>query len=79
MDFNLYFYKVIGELEKIQSKRSYKERTIFDKKGKKMRRKLEQGYISGVKAAIKVLYKVKKEVDMSYANEKVEDKERAFI
>ena len=63
-DFEIFYYKAVGELEKVKSKRSYKERTIFDWKGKRMRLKLEKGFISGVNSAIKVLKKVKKDVDL---------------
>lgn len=78
-ELDLYFYQVLAALENEKSKRSYNERTIFDFKGKKMRRKLEKGYYAGVKSAIKVLKKVKKEFDLKYAVEEVENKERAFI
>lgn len=74
----LYFYKVLAELENVKSVRSFKERTIFDFKGKKMRRKLEKGYLSGINSSIKVLKKVKKDFDKAYEMQCVEDKERTF-
>lgn len=78
-DFDLYYFKAISEVEKIKAKRSYNERTIFDWKGKKMRRKLERGYISGVNSAIKVLKKLKKEFDLENENDKLENQEKSFI
>lgn len=78
-EFEIYFYKVLSALEKVKSKRSYKERTIFDFKGKRMRRKLEKGYISGVNSAIRVLKNVKKEVDVLNAKDEMEHQERTFI
>lgn len=78
-EFDLYYFKVIGELEKVKSKRSLKERTIFDKEGKRMRQKLEKGYIKGVQSAIKVLKSVKKDFDKQNEEREMEHKERAFI
>ena len=78
-EFEIYFYKVLSALEKVKSKRSFKERTIFDFKGKRMRRKLEKGYISGVNSAIRVLKNVKKEVDVLNAKYEMEHQERTFI
>lgn len=78
-EFEIYFYKVLSALEKVKSKRSFKERTIFDFKGKRMRRKLEKGYISGVNSAIRVLKNVKKEVDVLNAKDEMEHQERTFI
>ncbi len=78
-DFEIYYYKAISELEKVKSKRSLRERTIFDFWGKRMRRKLEKGYIAGVNSAIKVLKKVKKEVDLLNEAAELEHKERSFI
>ena len=79
MDFDLYFYKAISELEKIKAKRSLKERAIFDKDGKKLRLKLEKGYVSGVNTAIDVLKRVRKEFLKDYESAEMEDKERTFI
>lgn len=78
-EFEIYYFKALSALEKVKSKRSFKERTIFDFKGKRMRRKLEKGYIAGVNSAIRVLKKVKKEVDVINAKEEMEHQERAFI
>ena len=78
-DFEIFYYKAVSELEKVKSKRSYKERTIFDREGKKMRLKLEKGFISGINSAIKVLKKVKKDVDLLNAASEVEHKERTFV
>lgn len=78
-EFDLYYFKAISELEKVKSNRSLNERTIFDFKGKRMRQKLEKGYISGVNSAIKVLKRVKKEVDKLNEEREVEHKERTFI
>lgn len=79
MEFEIYYYKVISELEKKKSKRSLDERTLFDWKGKRMRRKLEKGFISGINSAIKVLKQVKKEIDKQNEEDKLEHKERTFI
>lgn len=79
VEFEIYFYKVLSALEKVKSKRSFKERTFFDFNGKRMRRKLEKGFISGVNAAIRVLKNVKKEVDVLNAKEEIEHQERTFI
>ena len=78
-EFEIYFFKVIGQLEKIKSDRSLNERTIFDFKGKRMRRKLEKGYISGVNSALKVLKRVKKEVDKRCEEREMEHQERTFV
>lgn len=78
-EFEIFYFKALSALEKVKSKRSLNERTIFDFKGKFMRRKLEKGYIAGVNSAIRVLKKVKKEVDVLNAKEEMEHQERAFI
>lgn len=75
MDFLIYYLKAVSALEKVKSDRSYNERTIFDWKGKRMRRKLEKGYISGVNSAIKILKKVKKDYEKDYAEREMEYKE----
>ena len=79
MDFDIYYFKALSELEKVKSKRSYNERTIFDSKGKKMRRKLEKGFLNGVDSAIKVLKRVKKEFNSEKDSETLEHKERTFV
>lgn len=76
---DLFYYKLLSELEKEKAKRSFLERTIFDFKGKKMRRKLEKGYLAGLNSSIRKLKKVKKDFDKLNAEEEVEYKERAFI
>ena len=68
-ELDLYFYQVLAALENEKSKRSYNERTIFDFKG----------YYAGIKSSIKVLKKIKKEFDLKYAVEQMENKERSFI
>ena len=78
-ELELFYYRALSELEKIKGVRCYNERTLCDWKGKRMRRKLEKGYIAGVKSAIKALKKVKMEFYKDYANNQVEDKERTFI
>lgn len=77
-EFYLIYYKLLSEFEKIKGKKSFKERTIFDRKGKKMRRKLEKGYIAGVDSAIKVLKEIRKEFEQN-ACEEMEYKERSTI
>ena len=52
IELDVFCNKVLSELKDLQAKRSYKERTIFDRKGKRMRRKLEEGYHKGLKDAI---------------------------
>ena len=71
-EFDIFYFKTLSALEKVKSKRSLKERTIFDFRGKFMRRKLEKGYISGVNSAIRVLKNVKKEVDSLYETSDME-------
>lgn len=78
-EFEIFYFKALSALEKVKSKRSLNERTIFDFKGKFMRRKLEKGYIAGVNSAIRVLKKVKKEVDLLNEAAELEHKERSFI
>ena len=72
-ELELFYYRVLSELEKIKGSRCYNERTICDFKGKRMRRKLEKGYIAGIKSAIKMLKKVKVEFYNDYAVKKVEN------
>lgn len=78
-ELELFYYRVLSELEKIKSKRSYKERTIVDWKGKKLRRKLEKGYIAGINSAIKSLKKTRAEFIKDYAVSQMEPQERTFI
>lgn len=78
-NLDLFYYKLLSEFEKQKAKRSFLERTIFDFKGKKMRRKLEKGYLAGINNSIRTLKRVKKDFDKLNAEEEVEYKERAFI
>lgn len=78
-ELELFYYRFLSDLEKEKSKRCYSERTVFDWKGKRMRRKLEKGYVSGLNSAIKVLKKVKKDFDNKNVDRENEFKERAFI
>lgn len=61
VDLELFYNKCIASLKSLEAKRSYKERTIFDFSGKRMRRKLEKGYLKGVNDALKILAKKHKE------------------
>ena len=79
MDLDLFYYRVLAEFEKMKGKRSYYERTIFDRKGEKMRRKLEKGYIAGVNSAIKSLKATRKVFLKEYENNQMEHQERTFI
>jgi len=57
----LVFYSQLkANLKNLQAKRSYNERTIFDWRGKKMRRKLEKGYLKGLRDGLSVLDKTYK-------------------
>lgn len=78
-ELDLFYYKLLSELQKQKAKRSFWERTIFDFKGKRMRRKLERGYISGVDSSIKTLKRVKKDFDRLNVEAEVEYKERSSI
>lgn len=78
-EINLFYYTFLSELEKAKSKRCYSERVVFDKDGKKVRRKLEKGYVAGVSSAISVLKKVKKEFDKNNEIKKMESEKGAFI
>ena len=78
-EFVIFYFKTLSALEKVKSKRSLKERTIFDFRGKFMRRKLEKGYISGVNSAIRVLKNVKKEVDSLYETSDMEHTKRTTL
>ena len=73
VELDVFCNKVIAEFKTLQAKRSYKERTIFDKKGKRMRRKLEEGYHKGLKDAIRILEhrykKFTKELEKEAENE----------
>ncbi len=78
-ELDLFYYKLMSEIEKAKATRSYWTRTIFDKQKKKMERKLEKGYVGGLNSCIDILKKVKKEFDKTNVEREVESKERAFI
>ncbi len=78
-ELNLFYYKLLSELEKKKAKRSFWVRTILDKKKEKMERKLEKGFINGVNSSIEILKKLKKEFDKANDERELENKERAFI
>lgn len=54
---DLFYFKCEASLKGLQAKRSYSERTIFDSKGKRMRRKLEKGYCKGLNDALSIIKK----------------------
>ena len=63
VEVDIFFNQLKANLKNLQAKRSYKERTIFDFKGKRMRRKLEQGYLKGVDDCYKILLKTYKRMN----------------
>lgn len=56
-EIELFYNQILVELKDLQAKRSYSERTIFDKSGKRMRRNLEKGYHKGLRDGIKIVHR----------------------
>lgn len=63
----IFFNQLKANLKHLQAKRSYKERTIFDWHGKRLRRKLEQGYLKGVSDCLKILNKTYRKLNEEVA------------
>ena len=60
VELDVFYNKLKANIKDLEAKRSYNERTIFDSKGKRLRRKLEQGYLKGLGDGIKAVDKTYK-------------------
>jgi len=58
----VFYNKLIANLKSLEAKRSFKERTIFDWHGKRLRRKLEKGYLKGVQDGVSMVRKTYKKI-----------------
>lgn len=77
-DLEIFYYKLLAELQKKKAERSFWTRTLLDKRKEKMYRKLEKGFCGGVNSAIVVMKKIKREFDEVYEKREMENKERTF-
>ncbi len=60
VELDIFYNRLLANLKNKQAERSYKERTIFDSNGKRMRRKLEKGYLKGLDDGINLVKKTYK-------------------